>query len=327
MRSSCCGYLSLVTTICWSTAWSALNVWKNSSCVCSRPARNWMSSTRSRSQLLAVARAELVHLVVLERLDELVREALGRDVDDARVGPLLADAVRDGVHEVRLAEAGAAADEERVVAAAAAARRRDRRRVRELVRRADDEVRERVLRVEVVGRRRDAAARGGGAAAAAASLGRGAGAAAPTAAPRSGAAAPAAICARVDDGRVEVLIDGPRDLHAPAGQLADLVGERGEEVRLHPLEHELVLHAQREHAVGQVVELHARRTTGRTSPARARACAPPLDRKSSVRRLSDSSSRFERAGGPARHTKAQKGDLLTSVAPTSPQGRPWDLCL
>ena len=68
-----------------------------------------MSSTRSRSQLLAVARAELVHLVVLQRLDELVRELLGRDVEDARVRPLGEDAVRDGVHQVRLAEAGAAA--------------------------------------------------------------------------------------------------------------------------------------------------------------------------------------------------------------------------
>ena len=56
--------------------------------------------------------------------------------------------MRDGVNQVRLAEARAAADEERVVAAPAAARRRDRRGVGELVRRADDEVRERVLRVE-----------------------------------------------------------------------------------------------------------------------------------------------------------------------------------
>jgi hypothetical protein len=54
MRSRFCGYLSLVTTICLSAEWSALNVWKNSSCVCSRPARNWMSSTRSRSQDVAV---------------------------------------------------------------------------------------------------------------------------------------------------------------------------------------------------------------------------------------------------------------------------------
>ena len=106
-----------------------------------------MSSTSEQIALLAVARAELVHLVVLERADELVREELGRDVDDARVGTLGVDAVGDGVHEVRLAEAGAAADEERVVAAPAAARRGDGRGVGELVRGAHDEVREGVLRV------------------------------------------------------------------------------------------------------------------------------------------------------------------------------------
>ena len=81
----------------------------------------------------AVARAELVHLVVLQRVDELVREAFGRHVHDARVRTLVEHAVRDGVHQVGLAETGAAADEERVVAAPAAARRSDRRRVRELV--------------------------------------------------------------------------------------------------------------------------------------------------------------------------------------------------
>ena len=65
---------------------------------------------------LAVARAELVHPLVLERLHELVHEPLGADVDDARARALLADAVRDRVDEVRLAEPRAAADEERVVA-------------------------------------------------------------------------------------------------------------------------------------------------------------------------------------------------------------------
>jgi hypothetical protein len=101
---------------------------------------------------LAVARAELVHLLVLQRLHELVHEALGADVDDARFRPLLAHAMGDGVDEVRLAEPRAAADEERVVPPPAAARRRHRRRVRELVRRADDEVGERVLRVEPLDR-------------------------------------------------------------------------------------------------------------------------------------------------------------------------------
>jgi hypothetical protein len=52
-----------------------------------------------------------------------------------------------------------------------------------------------------------------------------------------------------------VRIDGPRDLHAPPGERTDLFGQRGKEIRLYPLENELVLHPQGEHAVGQVVEL------------------------------------------------------------------------
>ena len=31
-------------TICLPLSWRALNVWKNSSCVCSRPCSDWMSS-------------------------------------------------------------------------------------------------------------------------------------------------------------------------------------------------------------------------------------------------------------------------------------------
>ena len=94
-----------------------------------------------------------MHPLVVQRLHELVHEALGADVDDARARPLVANAVRDGVDEVRLAEPRAAADEERVVAPASHARRRHRRGVGELVRRPDDEVGERVLRIEPFERR------------------------------------------------------------------------------------------------------------------------------------------------------------------------------
>ncbi len=38
------GSASEVTTICFCASWSALKVWKNSSCVESLPAMNWMSS-------------------------------------------------------------------------------------------------------------------------------------------------------------------------------------------------------------------------------------------------------------------------------------------
>ncbi len=43
------GGLSAVTTICLWASRSALNVWKNSSCVPSFPARNCTSSTSSTS--------------------------------------------------------------------------------------------------------------------------------------------------------------------------------------------------------------------------------------------------------------------------------------
>jgi hypothetical protein len=38
-----------VMTTCLLALCSVLKVWKNSSCVCSLPARNWMSSMRSTS--------------------------------------------------------------------------------------------------------------------------------------------------------------------------------------------------------------------------------------------------------------------------------------
>ena len=52
-RSSSCvialGGRSLESTICLPSSWIALNVWKNSSCVPSLPAMNWMSSMRRTS--------------------------------------------------------------------------------------------------------------------------------------------------------------------------------------------------------------------------------------------------------------------------------------
>ncbi len=39
------------STICLPSSWIVLNVWKNSSCVRSLSAMNWMSSIRSRSIL------------------------------------------------------------------------------------------------------------------------------------------------------------------------------------------------------------------------------------------------------------------------------------
>ena len=97
----------------------------------------------------AVAGAELVDLALLDRGDELVRELLGRRVDDALARELRGDLVADGVHQVGLAEAHPAVQEERVVGVPGALRHRQARRVGEAVGRPDDEVRERVAGVDV----------------------------------------------------------------------------------------------------------------------------------------------------------------------------------
>ena len=96
-----------------------------------------------------VAGPELVDLALLDRGDELVGELLARRVDDALARELGDDLVADGVHQVGLAEADPAVQEERVVGVAGALGDRQARGVGEAVGRADDEVRERVARVEV----------------------------------------------------------------------------------------------------------------------------------------------------------------------------------
>jgi hypothetical protein len=49
--------------------------------------------------------------VVLQGFDEFVRKALGRHVQNPRIGMTFQKAMRDGVCKVRLAKAGAAANE------------------------------------------------------------------------------------------------------------------------------------------------------------------------------------------------------------------------
>src|SRR5204862_3153350 len=63
----------------------------------------------------AVALLEALDALVAQRVDEVVHESLARDVADAQVRRVLADVLRDGLEEVRLAEPRAAVDEERVV--------------------------------------------------------------------------------------------------------------------------------------------------------------------------------------------------------------------
>ncbi len=95
-----------------------------------------------------------------QRVDQLVQEALGREIQHARVGVAAQDLVRDRVHQVRLAETDAAVEEERVVGAGGRFGHGARRGVGELVGGADDEGLEGEARVQ------DQAAAGAGAGAA-----------------------------------------------------------------------------------------------------------------------------------------------------------------
>ena len=97
----------------------------------------------------SIAGTELVDLALLDRGDEFVRELLARRIDDPLARELGDDLVADRMHQVGLAEAHAAVQEERVVGVAGTLGDREARGVGEPVGRADDEVRERVARVDV----------------------------------------------------------------------------------------------------------------------------------------------------------------------------------
>src|SRR5690606_41829876 len=88
---------------------------------------------------LAIAPAEIRHAPLLDGGDQVVREALARDVCDAAARVLREDRVTDRMHQVRLAQADAAIDEERIVHARRRLRHGTTRRGRQLVVRADDE--------------------------------------------------------------------------------------------------------------------------------------------------------------------------------------------
>ena len=75
----------------------------------------------------------------LHRVDHLVHEPLRRDVGELQARQVRQHVVPDRVHQMRLAEAHAAVDEQRVVGARRRFGHRAAGRVRELVRRSDDE--------------------------------------------------------------------------------------------------------------------------------------------------------------------------------------------
>jgi hypothetical protein len=96
----------------------------------------------------AVSGLEIVHRIVLQRLDHVAHESLAVHVGNARVGVAFLDLVRDRMHQMRLAEPDAAVDEQRVVGLARISGDLDRRRLRELVALALDEAVEREIRID-----------------------------------------------------------------------------------------------------------------------------------------------------------------------------------
>ena len=102
-------------------------------------------------ELLAVAPLEGVHALVLDGGDELVRERLAGHVARAHARRVHEHVVRDGLQQVRLAEAGVAVDHERVVGLPGRLGDGQRRGVREAVGAADHERAEGVLRAQRLG--------------------------------------------------------------------------------------------------------------------------------------------------------------------------------
>jgi hypothetical protein len=138
---------SLERTTCLPDSKTSLNVWKNSSWMRSLPAQE-LHVVEQQHVDVAVALPEAGEAVLLQRLDEFVGELLGGEVGDLGIGVVAENAVPDGMHEVGLAQAGVAVNEQRVKGLRGRLGHGERRRVGELVVGADDEVLERVPRVE-----------------------------------------------------------------------------------------------------------------------------------------------------------------------------------
>ena len=136
-------------TICLPASWMALKVWKNSSCPLALG--DELDVVDEEHVDAPVSVPEVLHLLLANGVDEVVRELLARRVEDPLAGELRGDRVADGVHQVGLAQAHAAVQEERVVGVPRTLRDREGGGMGEPVRRSHDEVAEAVARVQVDG--------------------------------------------------------------------------------------------------------------------------------------------------------------------------------
>jgi hypothetical protein len=135
-------------TICLPISTSALNVWKNSSWVEDLPGDE-LHVVDHQHVDGAEHLLEADRVLFAQRADEAVHELLGREVEDVGLGEIRLKLPRDGVHQVRLAEAHAAVEEQRVERDVAAFGHAARGGLGQFVGLADDEILEGELRVEV----------------------------------------------------------------------------------------------------------------------------------------------------------------------------------
>ena len=89
------------------------------------------------------------HLAVAQRVNHVVGEALAGDIADGLFRRAQLDLVPDGLHQVGLAHADSAVQEQRVVGLGRPLAHRARRGMGKLIARTDDEVVERVLRIQL----------------------------------------------------------------------------------------------------------------------------------------------------------------------------------
>jgi hypothetical protein len=92
---------------------------------------------------------EADRVLFAQRADEAIHELLGRQINDVGLGEIRLKLPRDGVHQVRLAQAHAAVEEQRVERHVAAFGDAARGGLGQFVGLADDEVLEGEVRVEV----------------------------------------------------------------------------------------------------------------------------------------------------------------------------------
>ena len=147
--SSCTGGRAEATTTCRPPSSSELMMCSNSCSVFS-PCMNSRSSI-SRMSIDAELVLEGHGVLALDGLDELVAEALGRQIEHAGLGCAPLHLPGDGMQQMRLAEPDAGVEVERIEAALLGEHGLgdlDRRGVRHAVGRTDDEAVEGVARIE-----------------------------------------------------------------------------------------------------------------------------------------------------------------------------------